>query len=96
MRRLVLGPILSNFSKSNLENKIFNKIKRISVYLKYILILANDAYKINILKDIFPPKKSALNFTHELNKNIKISFLDVLIETNNNYNSFINLQKPHE
>ena len=31
-------------------------------------------------------KNSSLNFTHELNKNNKISFLDVLIDTNNNNN----------
>ena len=29
---------------------------------------------------------SVLNFTHELNKNNKISFLDVLIDANNNNN----------
>ena len=36
-----------------------------------------------------------LNFTHELNKNNKISFLDVLIDTNNN-NNFTNFtyKKP--
>ena len=31
-------------------------------------------------------KNSVLNFTHELNKNNKISFLDSLIDTNNNNN----------
>ena len=29
-------------------------------------------------------KTSVINFTHKLNKNNKISFLDVLIDTNNN------------
>ena len=33
-------------------------------------------------------KNSAFNFTHELNKNNKISFLDVLIDINND-NNFI-------
>ena len=33
-------------------------------------------------------KNLALTFTRELNKNNKISFLDVLIDTNNNNNNF--------
>ena len=40
---------------------------------------------INILQDTFQ-NNSVLNFTHELNKNNKISFLDVLIDTNYNNN----------
>ena len=48
-----------------------------------ILILTNDINEINMLQNIFQ-KNSILNFTHELNKNNKISFLDVLIKTNNN------------
>ena len=40
---------------------------------------------INIRQDTFP-KNSVLIFTHELNKNNEISFLDVLIATNNNNN----------
>ena len=51
-----------------------------------MLIRANDINEINILQDTFQ-KNSVLNFTPELNKNNKISFLDVLIDTNNdNYN----------
>ena len=60
------------------------------MYLRYvdnILILANETNEINKLQDTFE-KNSILNFTHELNKNKEISFLDVLIETNNNNNSF--------
>ena len=49
----------------------------------YILILAYNINEINTLQDTFQ-KNSVLNFTHELNKNNKISFLDVLIDTNNN------------
>ena len=44
--------------------------------------------EINILQETFP-KHSVLNFTHELKKNNKISFLNVLIYTNNN-NNFTN------
>ena len=40
-------------------------------------------------------KKSALNFTHELNKNNKISFLDVLIDTNKNNNFTTSTYKKH-
>ena len=49
--------------------------------------LTNDTciYEINIQYDCFQ-KKSVPNFTPELNKNNKISFLDVLIDTNNNNN----------
>ena len=41
---------------SDLENKIFNSIKKPSIYLRYIdiLILANDINEINILQDTFP------------------------------------------
>ena len=47
-------------------------------YLFLLIILTKSTYyKI-------PSKRSVLNFTHELNKNNKISFLDVLIDTNNN------------
>ena len=82
----VLGPIFSNFYMSDLENRIFNSIKKPSIYLRYvddILILTNNINKINILQDTFQ-NNSVLNVTHELNKNNKISFLDVLIDTNNN------------
>ena len=48
-----------------------------------MLILANDINEINMLQ-----KSSSLNFTHELNKNNKFSFLDVLIETEYNNNCF--------
>ena len=75
---------------SNLKNKIFNFIRKHSIYLRYvddILILANDINKINILQDTFQ-NNSVLNFTHELNTNNKISFLDVLIDTNNINNNF--------
>ena len=43
---------------SSIENKIFNSIKKPSVYLRYvddILVLANDTNEINILKT--PSKK---------------------------------------
>ena len=66
----------------------WSSIKKPPIYLRYvddILILSNNINEINILHDTFQ-KNSVLNFTHELNKNNKISFLDVLIDTNNNYN----------
>ena len=72
---------------SDLENRIFNNIKKPPIYLRYvddILILTNNINEINI-QDTFQ-NNSVLNFTHELNKNNKISFLYVLIDTNNKNN----------
>ena len=51
----------------------------ISLFL--LIILTKSTYNKTPSK-----KNSVLNFTHELNKNNKISFLDVLIDTNNNNN----------
>ena len=76
----VLGPIFINFYMYDLENKIFNSIRKPSIYLRWvddILILAKDTNKTYKTQK----KNSVLNFTHELNKNNKISFLDVLIDT---------------
>ena len=56
---------------------IYVQIDEVTMELGY------EINKINILQDTFQ-KNSVLNFTHELNKNNKISFLDVLIDTNNN------------
>ena len=72
----VLGPIFSNFFMSNLENRIFNSIKKPSICLGCvddILILVNDANKIKTLQDIFQ-KSSVLNSTRELIKNNKSPF----------------------
>ena len=85
----VLGPIFSNFYMSDLENKIFNSVTKPPIYLRYvddIFILANSINEINILRDTFQ-RNSVLNLTHELNKNNKIFFLDVLIDTNKYNNS---------
>ena len=93
----VLGPIFSNFYMSDLGNRIFNSIKKPLIYLRYvddILILTNNINEINILQDTFQ-KNSVLNFTHELNKNNKISFLDVLIDTNNNNNFTTSIYKKN-
>ena len=52
----VLGQIFSNFYMSDLENKIFNSIKKTSIYLRYvddILILVNNINEINILLEEF-------------------------------------------
>ena len=83
----VLGSIFSNFYMSDLKDKIFNSIRKPPIYLRYvddILILANNINEINI-QDTFP-KIQFFYFTHELNKNNKISFLDVIIDTNINNN----------
>ena len=47
----ILGPIFSNFHMSDFENRIFNSIRKPSIYLRYvddIFILANDINEINI------------------------------------------------
>ena len=52
----VLGPIFTNFYMIDLENEIFNSIRKPPIYLRYIddiLILANDINEINILQDTF-------------------------------------------
>ena len=51
------------------------------IYLFLLIILTKSIYYKTPSK-----KNSVLNFTHELNENNKISFLDVLIDTNNNNN----------
>ena len=67
---------------------ILGLILKPPIYLRYvddIFILANNINKISILQDTFW-KNSVLNFIQGLNKNNKISFLDFLIDTNNNNN----------
>ena len=84
----LLGPIFSNFYLSELENKIFSCIKKPPIYLRYVyvsLILANNNNEIKLLQDTFQIN-TVLNFTHDLNKNYRMSFLDILIDTNNNNN----------
>ena len=82
----VLGPNFSNFYMSDLENEIFNSIRKDLIYQRYIddvLILANYINEINIVQDTFQ-KNSVLNFTYYLSKNNNIFFFDVLIDTKNN------------
>ena len=72
----VLHPIFSNFYMSDLENKIFNCIRKPSIYLRYaddILILANVSNEINIIQVTFQ-NYSILNFTQELTKTIQFPF----------------------
>ena len=49
----VLGPIFCNFYMSDLENRIFNSIKKPPIYLRYvddILILTNNINEITYYK----------------------------------------------
>ena len=90
---MILSPIFSNFYIPDLENRIFDSIRKLPIYLRHvddILILANNINKINILHETF---KKKLCITHELNKTSKISFLDVHIDTNNNNNFTISTYK---
>ena len=59
------------------------------IYLFSLIILTKSTYYKTPSK-----KHSVLNFTHELNKNNKISFLDVLIDTNNNNFTTSTYKKP--
>ena len=79
----ILDSMFSNFYMSDLENKICNSIIKPPIYLRYvddILILGNNINEIIILQD----KK--MQFLTLLIKEIKITFTDVLIDTNNNNN----------
>ena len=81
----VLGPSSSNFYMAHLENKIFNIIKKPSIYVRYvddILVLVNNTNELIELQQAFQ-KNSVLNFTYELNNNNLRAFLDVLIDTSN-------------
>ena len=83
--RSVLGPIVSHFYISVLENTVFNTINKPNIYLRYadvILYLTNSIYEINIIQETFQ-NNSILNITREININNKILFLGVLIDTNN-------------
>ena len=84
-----MGSVLSltfrDFYMSNLENKIFNDIKRPHIYVRYvddILILSDNIEEIKKSQQTFQ-NNSVLKFTYELNMNYKIPFLDA----NNNFNT---------
>ena len=81
----ILVPIFSHFYMSALENEVFNSINKHNVYLMYvdvILLFTNSPDKINTIQETFQ-NNYVLNFTQEININNKISFLGVLIDTNN-------------
>ena len=57
------GPIFSNFYMSDFEHKVFDKIKKLSIYLRSvddILILDNDINEIYIVQDIFQKIQSLI------------------------------------
>ena len=71
-----LSLIFRNFYMSDLEKKICNSVKKLSIYQRYannILILVYDINEKNIRRDTVR-KNSVLNFIQELKKNNRISF----------------------
>ena len=82
----VLGPLFAEFYMAHLENKTFNEIPKPNLYLRYvddILIFTENIDELKKLQQSFQDN-SALKFTYEINKNNKLPFLDVLIDTNHN------------
>ena len=50
-----MSSMFRNFNKSDIENKIFDSIRKPPIYVRFvddILILANDIKEINILQSI--------------------------------------------
>ena len=74
----VLGPIFRNVYMSELENKVFNTINKLNIYLRY----ADDFFSLIALMKL-TQNNSVLNFTQEIIINDKIPFLGVLIDTSN-------------
>ena len=91
-----LGPLFANFYMGHLEDKIFQVIDKPSIYLRYvddILVLTEKVSDIEDLKQVLH-SNSVLTFTHELNVNNKIPFLDVLIDTNGHNFETSTYKKP--
>ena len=80
-----LGPTFAEYYMAHLENHILQKFPAPKMYVRYvddIIILANNIDYVHELKNILQ-KESVLTFSHELNINNKIPFLDVLVDSSN-------------
>ena len=81
-----LGPTFANFYMGNLENKVFDKIDKPSIYVRYVddcFLQIDNEKQLDILKYHFE-KNSVLKFTYELSVDKKLPFLDVLVESTQN------------
>ena len=91
-----LGPTFSEFYMSHIENKTFQTENKPRLYLRYvddILILINNTDDIIRLRNAFQ-NNSVLTFTYELNKQNRIPFLDVLIDSSGDIFTTSPYRKP--
>ena len=80
-----LGPAFANFYMCHVENQIINKQIKLNTYIRYvddIFLLVDNENEIKKVKEIFQ-QVSCLKFSYELEKENKISFLDVLLKKEN-------------
>ena len=83
-----LGPTFANFYMGDLEENIFNNgiLDKPKIYARYvddIFLLVNNQQEIVNLQEAFQ-NNSVLQFTHEINIDNKLPFLDVLVDNSNN------------
>ena len=82
-----LGPCFANYYMANLENIVLKEIdKKPNIYVRYvddIFIQVESEEHLKYIKSSFE-KSSILKFTHELNIENKLPFLDVLVNNNEN------------
>ena len=89
-----LGPTFANFYMCELENKIFDVYPNSKplFYVRYvddICLIVDKFHCLKQLSELFE-RHSVLKFTHEIEINKKIAFLDVLIDRNDsNYNTSV-------
>ena len=79
-----LGPTFADFYMCNLENEIFNKNPGLKpkLYARYvddIFVAIDDSAQFTQIKAKFE-QESVLTFTHEIEKDRQLSFLDCLIK----------------
>ena len=89
-----LGPTFANFYMCELENKIFDVYPNSKPlfyiwYVDDICLIVDQFHCLKQLSELLE-RHSVLKFTHEIEINKKIAFLDVLIDRNDsNYNIII-------
>ena len=80
-----LGPLFANFYAGDLEENVFNNyFQKPHIYTRYvddIFLQIDREEQIIQLKEIFQ-QHSVLKFTHEMNIDNKLPFLDVIIDSN--------------
>ena len=83
-----LGPLFANFYMGSIEEKIFNEHPELKpkIYTRYVDDIFLNTTDENSVAQIVTTFKdnSALNFTHEIEEDNKIAFLDTAIHRNTN------------